>query len=248
MLKQLSFAALTALWVAGPVAATDINEMTEAERQTFRAEVRAYLLENPEVLMEAIAVLEAREAEAQAANDSTLLQVNAEALYSDPSSWVGGNPEGDVTIVEFVDYRCGFCRRAHPEIEALIAADSNIRLIVKEFPILGDQSVLSSRFAVATLQLAGPDAYKAAHDTLITVRGELDDRALRQIAVGLGLDADAILAHMGSDQVSQVIAENRALGQRLQINGTPSFVFADQVMRGYLTLDQMQQLVEEARS
>jgi protein-disulfide isomerase len=152
-----------------------------------------------------------------------------------------------VTIVEFLDYRCGFCRRAHPEVEALIAADSNIRLIVKEFPILGEQSVISSRFAVATLQLAGDDAYKAAHDALIAVRGELDERALRQIAVGLGLDADAILAHMGSDEVSQVIADNRALGQRLQINGTPSFVFADQVMRGYLTLDQMQALVEDAR-
>jgi protein-disulfide isomerase len=247
MLKHIFSTLVVASLLAGPATATDINEMTEAERQTFRAEVRAYLLENPEVLMEAIAVLEAREAEAQAANDASLLQVNAEALYNDPASWVGGNPEGDVTIVEFLDYRCGFCRRAHPEVEALIAADSNIRLIVKEFPILGEQSVISSRFAVATLQLAGDDAYKAAHDALIAVRGELDERALRQIAVGLGLDADAILAHMGSDEVSQVIADNRALGQRLQINGTPSFVFADQVMRGYLTLDQMQALVEDAR-
>lgn len=223
-------------------------EMTDAERETFRAEVRAYLLENPEVLMEAIAVLEDRRNAEAAANDVALLEINSAEIFNDPASWSGGNPDGDVTVVEFVDYRCGYCRRAHDEVAELVGTDGNIRLVMKEFPILGDQSDLSSRFAIAVLQLEGADRYKEVHDALITHQGDVTAEALEDIGALAGLsDLTAVLAHMDSEDVTAVIAANHALGQRLGINGTPTFVINGTMVRGYVPLDGMRQIVESQR-
>lgn len=238
--------ALSAL-IAGPAAAQSVADMSDAERDAFRAEVRAYLLENPEVLMEAMEVLEERQAAEQAAADAAMIAAVEDELYDSERSWVGGNPEGDVTLVEFVDYRCSFCRRAHPEVEELIASDGNIRLIMKEFPILGEQSVLASRFAIATLQVEGDAAYKQVHDALITMRGDVNELSLELVAEDLGLDTDAIVAQMDSDAVTEVIRANHMLAQQLGITGTPTFVLDGQMLRGYLPLDGMRERVAEAR-
>ncbi|TCP61868.1 protein-disulfide isomerase [Rhodovulum bhavnagarense] len=241
-------ATLSAIALAVPAHAVDLTDMNSAEREAFGAEVRAYLLENPEVLMEAIGVLEQRQAEAQAANDGTLIAANANDLFNDTMSWVGGNSEGDVTLVEFVDYRCTYCRKAHEDVAALIETDRNIRFIVKEFPILGDQSVISSRFAIATLQVAGDAAYKQVSDALIAFRGAVTSESLKRLAEDLDLDAAAIMARMDAPEVNNVIAANRALAQRLQITGTPTFVLEDEMLRGYVPLEAMRQLVAELRA
>lgn len=222
--------------------------MTEAERAAFRAEVRAYLLENPEVLIEAMDVLQSREAETAAARDVQMLADNKEALLNDPASWVGGNPQGDITIVEFTDYRCGYCRKAFAEVEELVKSDGNIRFVLKEFPILGEDSVISSRFAIAVRQLHGDEAYKKAHDALITLRGTPDAATLGALAVDLGLEAGPIIARMNADEVTAVIAANHAMADKLQISGTPTFVLGDQLLRGYVPLDAMRQLVAEERA
>lgn len=234
--------------LALPAQALDIESMTEVERGLLRAEIRAFLLENPEVIMEAVAVLERREQAAQDQADRDLVKVNADDLFNDGHSWVGGNPEGDITLVEFIDYRCGYCRRAYDEVEQLIEMDGNIRFIVKEFPILGEESELSSRFAIATHQLAGDDAYKAAHDALITFKGQVNDTSLMRIAESLGLDGAAVLEQMQSDAVTAVIAENHSLAQRLQISGTPSFVMNEHMLRGYLPLAGMMEMAETIRA
>lgn len=213
----------------------------------FGAQVRAYLMENPEVIFEAVAAFERRTAMSQADMDSDLVMVNASALFESPHDWVGGNLEGDITLVEFVDYRCGFCRRAHDEIEALLEQDQGIRFIVKEFPILGPDSEASSRFAIAVLQLAGPEAYKAAHDALITLQGPPDDFALEAISDEIGIDFAAVEAHMDSDEVSTVIEENRLLAQRLRISGTPTFVMETEMLRGYVPVDTLLELADALR-
>ncbi len=246
-MKALTTAALL-IGLAAPAAAFDLTAMSDAERQAFRDEVRAYLLDNPEVLMEAIGVLEQRQAEAQSGNDKALIQANAEAIFEDGHSWIGGNPDGDVTVVEFLDYQCGYCKKAFPEVAQLLESDGDIRLIVKEFPILGEASVMASRFAIAVKQVAGDDAYGEIHDALMEFRGEISEESLTTLAESQGLDATAIMAEMESEAVSQVIAENRALAQRLQINGTPGFVIGDQMLRGYVPLEGMQQVVSEARA
>ncbi|MDB4053795.1 DsbA family protein [Octadecabacter sp.] len=222
--------------------------LTDAERTDFRAEVRAYLLENPEVLMEAIAVLESRQAEAETTRDERLATLNADALVNDGFSYEGGNLDGDITIVEFIDYRCSFCRRAHPEVAELISSDGNIRIITKEFPILGEQSVLASQFAVATKIVAGDAAYKQVSDALMNLRSDVTPAGLSSLASAFDLDTDAIFAEMESPAVQQVLANNRALGERMQISGTPTFVFGDQMVRGYVDLTQMRAIVEAERA
>ncbi|MBS0122729.1 DsbA family protein [Thetidibacter halocola] len=243
-------AALALMTACGAASAQDLDlsAMTPEQKDAFGAQVREYLLANPQVIMEAVAVLEQREQAQQAEADVSLVQAHMDALVNDGFSWVGGNPEGDVTIVEFMDYRCGYCRKAHPEVEQLIASDGDIRLIVKEFPILGEASVVASRFAIATQIVAGDDAYKAVHDALITMEGNPGNGPLRRMAETLGLDADAIMAEMDSDEVTRRIAETRALAQSMQISGTPSFVFGDQMVRGYAPLDIMQQIVADVRA
>ncbi len=217
------------------------------EDAAFGARVRDYLLENPEVIFEAVAIMEQRQQDLQSANDGDLISQNADAIFDDGHSWVGGNPEGDVTIVEFMDYRCGYCRRAFPEVEELIATDGNIRIIVKEFPILGEESTIAARFAIAAQQQLGDEAYKAIHDAMMTYKGDMAIPALTRLAEALELDAEAITAHMDDDAVSQVIAENQALGRALQISGTPSFIMEDQILRGYIPLEGMQEIVEDIR-
>ena len=243
----LKSAFLTAALLLASLLPGQAEEMTPAERLAFRAEVRAYLLEHPEVLTEAIAILEDRQAADAAALDVRRLAENQAAIFQDAASWVGGNPDGDVTIVEFMDYRCGYCRKAWSEVDELVSSDGNIRFVIKEFPILGEASDLSSRFAIATLQLAGPEAYKTAHDALITLRGEATKPVLERLAGDLGLDAPAIMARMAAPEVTSVIEAYHALAQTLDISGTPTFVLQGTMLRGYVPLDDMRQIVRDAR-
>ncbi len=242
-LPRVLTAALLACTVALPAAA----EMTQAERDELRKEIRAYLLENPEVLVEAMNELQAREQMAAENRDAEMLKAHADAIFNDPGSWVGGNPEGDITVVEFVDYRCGYCRKAHDEVNELVTSDGNIRLVVKEFPILGDQSVLSSRFAIAVRQLHGDAAYRQAYEALITLRGDATPESLSALAGKIGLDPAPILERMDSDEVTAVIASNHDLAGILEISGTPTFVVDQTMVRGYVPLDGMRQIVAGAR-
>jgi protein-disulfide isomerase len=223
------------------------QEMADAERDAFRAEVRAYLLENQEGPMDAIAVLETRREAAEAQSDQMLLSTYNDALFSDGHSYVGGNPEGDITIVEFMDYRCGYCKRAFPEVAELVENDGNIRYIIKELPILGEQSVLAARYAMSVKNIAGDDAYKTIHDTLMAFRGDVTDASLSELSDIFGYDHAAIQSEMSSEAVTTTLAENQRLAQQLNITGTPSFVFADQMLRGYVPLADMQALVRAHR-
>ncbi|MFM2389847.1 MAG: hypothetical protein RLZZ437_1402 [Pseudomonadota bacterium] len=225
-----------------------LAEMSDADRTALRAEIRAYLIENPEVILEAMDELQARQDAAAVEQDKALLSANQDAILNDGHSWVGGNPNGDITVVEFMDYRCGYCRRAHDEVNTLVTTDGNIRYIVKEFPILGDESLLSSQFAIAVQQIHGPEAYKAAHNALITLRAAATTETLGQLATDLGHDPAPILARMSSPEVRAVIDANYALGQAMQINGTPTFVMGDTLLRGYVDLPTMQQIVADERA
>lgn len=246
-MKNLITPALTALCLAGPAVAMDLTELTEAERAQFRAEVRSYLMENPEVIMEAVAQLQQREAEAQAQADFTLVSDNKAAIFDDGYSYVGGNPDGDITIVEFMDYRCGYCKKAFSEVEKLVNGDGNIRFIVKELPILGEQSVVASRFAIATKIVAGDEGYKSVHDALMSFNSDITPTSMKRLADSFDLDGDAILEKMDSAEVTAEIEKTRDLAQTLAISGTPTFVMEDELLRGYLPYDQMKAIVEEKR-
>ncbi|MFP5480142.1 MAG: DsbA family protein [Alphaproteobacteria bacterium] len=243
-LRRLAATALAAGLITLPAQA----EMTDAERQAFRDEVRAYLLENPEVLIEAMDVLQSREEQAAANRDLQMLSDNAAMIFESPDDWVGGNPEGDVVLVEFMDYRCGYCRKAYDEVEELVKSDGNIKFVVKEFPILGEASLLSSQFAIAVRQLHGDTAYKSAHDALIALRGEPTLDTLGRLAADLGLEAQPILDRMTAPEVMSVIEANHALADKMEISGTPTFVLKSMMLRGYVPLEAMREIVAEVRA
>jgi protein-disulfide isomerase len=229
-------------------AATDTADASPVVDPEFGAQVRSYLLQNPEVIFEAVAEFERRNAQSQTDMDAALVQANAEFLFNDPMSYVGGNPDGDVTLVEFLDYKCGFCKRALPEVQALLEEDDNIRLIVKELPILGAESDLAARFAISVLDLVGPDAYHDVHVELMEYDGSITPQYLEELAEEQDLALDAIVAYMDSDTVSTVIEENRALAQRLQISGTPTFVMGEQMIRGFVPLNVLQETAATIRN
>lgn len=243
MIRSLLVAAL--LGTQGSAAqAEGPTDMSESERLQLRSEVRAYLLENPDIIVEMIAIIEERE---KAQSEPALIAAHAQALFEDGFSFVGGNPEGDVTIVEFTDYQCGFCRRAHPEIRDLVASDDGIRLIVKELPILGPGSETAARAAIATLIVAGPEPYRALNAALMGVEGAVTDARLDALLGEAGVDAAEIRAQMQSDEVTRRLDETRGLAADLAIAGTPTFVVEDRLVRGYVPLETMRDLVAEVR-
>jgi len=233
--------------LALPALANGLTDMSAAERKAFRAEVRAYLLDNPEVLMEAIGVLEKRQKAEQAQSEGDMIAANAKEIFNDGVSWETGNPNGDITMVEFTDYRCPYCRKAHQEIRDLVRKDGNIRLVVKEFPILGQDSVISSRMAIATLKKAGPEAYGKLADFLITFNGKMTEKTQAAILKKFNLNADEIMAYMKDPAVDAQIAAVHALAGKLQISGTPTFVLPDRMIRGYAPPATMRAIIRQSR-
>jgi protein-disulfide isomerase len=224
------------------------SPFSDSERTALHAEIRAYLLAHPEVLMEMMQLLEEQQKTATVEADRRMVSENAGDIFDDGFSYVGGNPDGAVTVVEFLDYQCGFCRRAHPELAQLLSDDGDIRWIVKEMPILGPGSELAARAAVATLITEGPDRYLALHNRLMELKGEVTDTILDHALAEVGLDPAAIRASMNDPEVDRRLGATRALAEKLAIAGTPTFVLDDRMLRGYLPREQMQQVVNEARA
>jgi len=180
MMRLFAAVAATALGVL-PLAAPaqeQSSPFTDAERTAMHAEIRSYLLDHPEVILEVIQELEKKQQAQAAATDQSLIADNWDAIFDDGFSQVTGNPEGGLTLVEFLDYQCGYCRKAFPELSGMLDEDGDIRLIVKEMPILGPGSELAARAAIATQIASGPEAYVALHDRLMTLKGEMADERL----------------------------------------------------------------------
>ena len=178
------------------------------------------------------------------------MQANAIALFNDPMSCGWRNPRlSDVTLGRISStLNCGFCKYgALPEVNGMLEQDPNIRVIIKELPILGPESELAARFAISVLELAGPDAYDSVHVELMEYEGAITPDYLEDVASDLDLALADIVDLMESDAVSAVIEDNRALAQRLQISGTPTFVMGEQMIRGFVPADDMLQAAAIAR-
>lgn len=245
-IKTLAIAATLA--IGTPALGLDLDAMTDTEKDLFGKQVREYLLENPEVIVEAYRIFQERQQLAELQSDAILVAEHLDEIQNDGFSWVGGNPDGDITLVEFLDYKCGYCRKAHDEVAGLVASDGNIRLIVKEYPILSDDSLNLSRAAVATLQSLGPDAYKKMYNLFIKHEGPVTNEAIAFLAHKADLDGDVILAKMADPSVDKQISKTGELGQKLEVSGTPTFIINDQVIRGYVPAEDMKQIVAELRN
>lgn len=229
--------------IAAPVAA---QELSPQQKAAIDAQIRAYILENPEIIVEAMQVLEQREQAAQANADRELLASMRSELEDDGYSLITGNPDGDVTVVEFLDYRCGYCKQAHDGVKALIASDPNIRFIVKEFPILGPESTFAARAAMAALE-QGADAYLSFNDAMMRHRGDLDQHTVMRIAGEAGVDQAKLAEDIQNPEIAANIRETYGLARRLDISGTPAFIIGDTIVRGFLPYDALKEIVEDER-
>lgn len=223
--------------LAAPAAAQDL---TEAEVKELALEA---ILENPEIVMQAVAILQERDAAAEEAARAEAMASLGEALTSAENAPVLGNPDGDVTLVEFYDYNCGFCRRAMPTLEALIAADPDLRVVMREFPILSEESVAAARVSLAAM---GQDGWEAFHVDLMD-GPRADAAAAMTAAEAAGMDMDAIETALASGEVDAHIAQSRAMADALGIGGTPAFVIGDRIIPGAVPLEELQAAVEAAR-
>ena len=201
--------------------------------------------ENPEIVLEAVQIIERREQERQAAAAASILSANRDLLENDPNAPVLGNPEGDVTVVEFFDYNCPYCRRVKPHIEALLDEDPNVRLVYREWPILGDGSVFAARAALAAREQG---KYEEFHWALMGMQGRAEEASVIQVAQEIGLDIAQLRRDMQAPEIDAHIAASMEMSRQLGFNGTPSFVIGDALVPGVIEADQMIRLTQEARA
>lgn len=246
LLRSLAFVSMLA-FSALPAAAQNATPFTPEQKAAFEKLVREILVNNPEILVEAMHALEAKQqAEASQAARAAIAE-NRRELLDDGHSFVAGNPKGDVTIVEFFDYRCGYCKQVHPAIQALLKEDAKVRLVLKELPVLGPESLTASRAAVAAMEQDKGGKYYAFHNAMMAHRGQFSEAEIFRMAGEAGLDVKQLKADMAAPKVEQALRSNHALANKLGIQGTPGFVIGDELVPGAIPLETMRSLVKQAR-
>ena len=198
------------------------------------------ILENPEIIMQAVSILRQRDAEIAASGANT---VRLE-LENDPGSPNLGNPEGDVTVVEFFDYNCPYCRQAGKTVQKLIEADPNVRLIFREWPVLGEGSMFAARAALAS---RAQGKYEEFHWTLMNGEGRATEASILKVARDLELDIVKLLADMESPAVELHLERSNDLARSLGFTGTPAFIVGDQTVPGMISLEKIEKLIADVR-
>ena len=238
---------VAAAWlVAAPALGQNQSEIiSEAQKPAFEELIRDYILANPEVVVEALQLYEEKRLLAEQEAAKAMVTARWEELANDPFTPVVGNPDGDVTVIEFFDYRCPYCISVAGNLRANVQADGNIRLVMKEFPILGPESEYAARVALAA---AKQGEYEKVHFAFMSTKTKVTKASALKLAEKIGLDMDRLRADIESEEISQEIQNNRRLATELQIRGTPSFVIGDNVVRGAVDMAKFRRIVEQVRA
>jgi protein-disulfide isomerase len=223
-------------------------QFSATQRTDIEHIVREYLVSHPEVLQEAMAELEKRTAEAETAKHKAAVKDNAKEIFNSPRQVVLGNPKGDVTLVEFFDYNCGYCKHAMGDMLTLLKTDPNLRVVLKEFPVLGPGSVAAAKVAAAArMQDKSGKKYLEFHTKLLGGRGQADEAHALAAAKDAGFDTAKIQKDMNGDEVRAQIAESFKLADALGLNGTPSYVVGNDVVVGAVGLDALKEKINASR-
>jgi len=238
-LLLLPILALSLLPLAGQA-----DDLTPAQTEQMNKLIHDYLMNNPKVLIEAIEHAEASVKDEEQNQATAALKAHREELERDPTSGVLGNPKGDVTIVEFFDYRCPYCKSTVPTLQTLIGQDQKVRLVLKEFPILGKESVFASRVALAVKKHG---KYAEFHDAMFALKTKVDDQQTLEVVKSLGLDPDQIKKEADGSDIDAVLKHNYDLARALNLSGTPAFVIGDTLLPGAVDLKDFQTAVATVR-
>jgi protein-disulfide isomerase len=241
-------AVCAALLAASLPQAARADDFTKPQRGEIERIVRDYLIAHPEVLQEAMSELEKRQTAAEAEKHETAVKEHAPALFSSPHQVVIGNPAGNVTFVEFFDYNCGYCKRAMTDMLTLLKDDPKLKVVLKEFPVLGPGSVAAAEVAVAVrMQDTSGKKYLEFHQKLLGGRGQADKAHALAVAKEIGLDMGRLEKDLGSPEVKTTMDENFKLAEALGLNGTPSYVIGSDVVIGAVGFHSLQEKVNTAR-
>ncbi len=235
-------AAVLAVLAGGAARAADPPALS---REQIEQIVRDTIKKSPEIVIEALQAVENQRREAAHQQAKQNLVVRHDEIVSDPGSPVAGNASGDVTVVEFFDYACPHCKNVVPTVKQLLKEDGKIRLVYKEYPILGPASIVASHAALAA---RAQDKYLPLHDALMALKEPLTEATIFRVAKQVGLDVDRLKTDMAAPAIEALIEKNYALGQALGINGTPAFVIGGEVAPGAVPLARLKQFVARARA
>jgi protein-disulfide isomerase len=235
------FAGLIAIAMSIGVPIARADELSDSDVKRLALEA---ILENPEIIMQAIQLLQQRENQAKAEAIGSVLENQRELLEQDPNAPVIGNPKGDVTVVEFFDYNCPYCKRAAPVVKNVIAGDSDVRVVYREWPILGEGSDFAARAALAS---RNQGKYEEFHWALMALDGRATEASVLKVVRELGLDEDQLRADMEAPEVDAHIQVSMELARQLGFSGTPSFVIGDALAPGLIAEDEMTRLIEAVR-
>jgi protein-disulfide isomerase len=218
--------------------------MVAPDKAALGKSIREYLIANPEVLVEAMQELERKQDSQRDSAAQKAISENQNELLRDPDSPVAGNPSGDVTVVEFSDYQCPYCKRAHSAVKSVVAADGKVKIIFTDLPILGEPSRIA---ALAALASGAQGKHLAFHDALMEYNGKIDRDKIMEIAGSVGLDVAKLQKDMEDPKLKQIIDRNLALASALGVRGTPAFVIGNQFVPGAVDADALKQLIADAR-
>jgi protein-disulfide isomerase len=235
-----------ALFSAPPPASA--QSFSDSQRGDIETIVRNYLIAHPEVLEEAMAELSRRQSAAEAEKHAASVANNAEAIFNSPRGVIVGNKDGDVTFVEFFDYNCGYCKRAMSDMLDLMKSDPKLKVVLKEFPVLGPGSVEAAQIAVAVrMQDPSGKKYLDFHQKLLNSKGQADKARALAAAKEAGLDMAKLEKDSASPEVRATLEENFKLAEAMGMNGTPSYVIGKQVVIGAVGLDSLREKIGVAR-
>lgn len=237
--------AVSGLPIEAEAARHDKGETSQpAPMDDFERRVRDYLLRKPEVIVEALQKLQEREQALETDEVKKIIAQAQEVILRDSASPVGGNPDGDVTVVEFFDYNCPYCRKVMPVLEEAAKVDPRLRIVYKEWPILGPGSIYAARAALAAVKQG---KYLNFHKAMMRASGQMNEARTIEIAKAAGLDVARLKADMDDPAINEAIGRTNALAKALRITGTPAFVIGKEVARGAIDLATMKLLIAEAR-
>lgn len=250
MTRSFRFLAVPALALmlgaAGPLTTGAEAQTAALDKGQVEQIVKEYLLQNPEVIRDALVELDRRDKEAEATRVSAMVSDKDGILLNSRHQVVLGNPKGDVTMVEFFDYNCGYCKRAMADMERLLDEDPNLRIVLKEYPVLGQSSFEAAQIAIAVNALA-PDKYREFHTAMLSMRGKADQASTLKVAEDLGLAREDLARAVTKEDVRANVEEVYELADQLGISGTPSYVIGDAVIKGAYGYDTLKAAIESVR-
>ncbi len=235
--------AISALCAVAPARAG----MSDAQKTEVQGIIRDYLINNPDVLRDALAEMERRQKEADASARQKAVSDAAPQIFNSPNQAVLGNPNGKVTLVEFFDYNCGYCKKSLDDIARLVKEDSDLRLVIKDFPVLGPGSIEAAEVATALRKQFSGDKYWQYHYKLLGMKGQVGRAQAISVAKDMGANLDQLNRDLAAPETKSSIQEVMKIADGLQLTGTPSFVLGNDVVIGAVGYDELKSEIDSVK-